>query len=58
MKDIFKIHQIEMVDKGGLDCPCCNSYRGKNSTKKRQIMNKRVRSVLKQELQKEVKFTE
>jgi hypothetical protein len=38
---------------GGIYCPCCNIFYGKKST--RRIMNKNVRSKLKQLLNKELK---
>ncbi len=56
--DKFKEFQNKMMaGPGGIHCPCCNIFYGKNKWV-RKILNKNVRSKLKQALKQEIKFGE
>lgn len=54
MKDKFKEIQIRHFGSGGVHCPCCNEFRGKNVKKNKRVLTKMVRASLKRELRQEL----
>ena len=48
MKDIFKLAGLESMGIGGMNCPCCNSFRGGRHRKKLAHFSRLRRSRLKQ----------
>ena len=52
--DRFKELQMGHMGKGGIYCPCCNDFRGKNIRRNKRLLTKSVRASLKRELRQEL----